>query len=41
MLHIRIVDGSDSYDKTVRNKLADLLLKSPGKPGLKKTREDF
>ena len=27
MLHIRIVDGSGSYDKTIRNKLADLLLK--------------
>jgi hypothetical protein len=41
MLHIRIVDGSDSYDKTVRNKLADLLLKSPGKPGLKKQEKIF
>jgi hypothetical protein len=39
MLHIRIVDGSDSYDKTVRNKLADLLLKSPGKPVLKKKKK--
>jgi hypothetical protein len=39
MLHIRIVDGSDSYDKTVRNKLADLLLKSPGKPGFKKNKK--
>ena len=41
MLHIRIVDGSNSYDKTVRNKLADLLLKSPGKPGLKKQEKIF
>jgi hypothetical protein len=40
MLHIRIVDGSDSYDKTVRNKLADLLLKSPGKPGFKKKKKN-